>query len=89
MHTNTIIINRYNFFQEENASDLQEHKYIFFVHPPRRAMSKINQYADITEETFLHNFPVIQKRPLQNYKRIMKKCFLGTDNCQYIIVCTF
>ena len=31
-----------------------------------------------TERTFLQDFLVILKRSLQNYQKILKKCFLGT-----------
>ena len=33
-----------------------------------------------TEETFLPDFPVILKHSLRNYWKILKKCFLDTDN---------
>ena len=35
----------------------------------------LHHYSCITEETFIHDFPVIRKRPLQ---KIVNKCFLYT-----------
>ena len=32
------------------------------------------------EETTLQDFPVILKRTLQNYRKILKECFFGTDS---------
>ena len=38
-----------------------------------------------TEETFLQDFVVILKRPLQNYYKILKKCFFVTFISEWVI----